>query len=152
MAKQSRGRCAFCGHETTKGSMTRHLAACPVRQSRVTDAEAAKPGKPVPLLHLRLQDGYGGSFWFDAEVRGAATLDDVDNYLRAIWLECCGHMSQFSLGGWGGREIPFGRKVDAVLADGVELTHIYDFGTESVTLVSPSAAAIPCRWALSRSS
>jgi hypothetical protein len=132
MAKQSRGRCAFCGHETTKGGMTRHLATCGVRQERVA---AAGSGKPEPLLHLRLQDGYGGSFWIDAEVSGAATMEDLDNYLRALWLECCGHMSKFSVGGWGGPEIPFGRKVDAALADGVELTHIYDFGTESVTLV-----------------
>lgn len=56
------------------------------------------------LVHLRMQDAYSGAFWFDAEVRGTATLTDVDSYLRAIWLECCGHMSRFSLEGWGSRE------------------------------------------------
>lgn len=112
--------------------MTKHLTACKVRQERFA---AARPGKPEPLLHLRMQDGYGGTFWLDAEVRGGATLADLDQYLRAIWLECCGHMSRFSAGGWRGREVPFGRRVDKAFADGVELTHIYDFGTESVTLV-----------------
>lgn len=132
MAKQPRGRCAFCGHETTKGSMSRHLAACPRRQAQVASAPG---GRPQPLIHLRMQDAYGGSYWFDAEVRGTATLEDVDSYLRAIWLECCGHMSRFSLGGWGGQEMSQRRRVDSVFADGVELTHIYDFGTESVTQV-----------------
>ena len=27
------------------------------------------------------------------------TSEDPDEYLRAIWLECCGHLSQFNIGG-----------------------------------------------------
>jgi hypothetical protein len=127
MAKQSRGRCLFCGHETTKGSMARHLAGCPQRQSAT--------GTPQTLVHLRIQDGYAGPFWLDVEVRGTATLGDVDKYLRAIWLECCGHLSKFSTGGWGSAEVARSRRVDAVFAEGVELTHIYDFGIESMTRI-----------------
>lgn len=64
-----------------------------------------------------------------------AKLKDVDRYLRAIWLECCGHMSRFSVGGWGGNEIAMSRKIEAVLAADMTLTHIYDFGTSSETLL-----------------
>jgi hypothetical protein len=130
MANQPRGQCAFCGHETTKGSMGKHLTSCPRRQEQVASAGS---GKPQTLIHLRVQDGYQGTYWFDAEVRGTATLDAVDEYLRAIWLECCGHMSKFTIGGWGGRDVSKSRRVDAVFTDGTELIHIYDFGTESLT-------------------
>ena len=27
------------------------------------------------------------------------TLADLDDFLRAIWLECCGHLSEFTIGG-----------------------------------------------------
>jgi len=37
-------------------------------------------------------------------MRGSATLAKLDDYLRAIWLECCGHLSKFTIGGWGGGE------------------------------------------------
>jgi len=37
-------------------------------------------------------------------MRGSATLTKLDDYLRAIWLECCGHLSKFTIGGWGGGE------------------------------------------------
>ena len=30
---------------------------------------------------------------------GSATLEELDHYLRTIWLECCGHLSQFTIGG-----------------------------------------------------
>ncbi len=132
MAKQPRGRCLFCGHETTKSGMGRHLATCPQRQEQIAQTGV---GKSETLVHLRIQDGYAGAFWFDAEVRATATLGDIDNYLRAIWLECCGHLSKFSVGGWGGKEVSKSRRVDAVFSDDVELTHIYDFGTESVTKI-----------------
>jgi hypothetical protein len=87
------------------------------------------------LYHLRAQDAWNGDFWIDLEVRGSATLKDIDAYLRGIWLECCGHLSQFSVGGWSGREIAKQRRVDAVFRGDIELTHIYDFGTSSETRI-----------------
>ena len=62
-------------------------------------------------------------------------MKDIDAYLRAIWLECCGHLSQFSVGGWRGQEIAKSRRVDAVFRRDIELTHIYDFGTSSETKI-----------------
>ncbi len=132
--KQSRGQCAFCGYETTKGSMSKHVATCPQRQAQTVSAEQTNR-KPEPLYHLRMQDAYDSNFWLDIEVRGSATLKDIDAYLRAIWLECCGHLSQFSIGGWQGREIAKSRRIDAVFQREVELTHIYDFGTSSETRI-----------------
>jgi hypothetical protein len=131
---QSRGQCAFCGYETTKGSMPKHLAVCPQRKAQMTSAEQAQR-KPEPLYHLRVQDAYASAFWLDLEVRGSAKLSDIDAYLRAIWLECCGHLSQFSIGGWRGEEIAKARRVDAIFRPDVELTHIYDFGTSSETRI-----------------
>ena len=68
-------------------------------------------------------------------MRGSATLKDLDSYLRAIWLECCGHLSRFSLGGWQGNEVSKNRRADEIFEPGVELTHIYDFGTSSLMLI-----------------
>lgn len=133
-AVQPRGRCMFCGYETTKGAMGRHIAKCPQRLELVAAADRSKR-KPETLHLLRVQDGYGPGFWLDLEVRGTATLKDIDTYLRAIWLECCGHLSEFLDGERGGDEISMTRKVDAVFKDGTELTHIYDFGTSSETKI-----------------
>lgn len=130
--KQSRGICSFCGYETTKGSMAKHMEACPQRKAQIASAEQSNR-KPEKLYYIRAQDAYGPEFWLDLEVRGSAKLKDIDSYLRAIWLECCGHLSQFSIGGWSGEEIALSRRVDAVFQAGVELTHIYDFGTSSET-------------------
>src|SRR5690348_3181860 len=117
--KQTKGTCVYCGHQTTKGGMTRHLASCPQRQAVIAAADG-KSGKAEPLYHLRVQDAYGGAFWLDLEMRGSAPLKELDHYLRAIWLECCGHMSRFSYGGWGTGEIAMRRKADEIFQPDVE--------------------------------
>src|SRR3990172_8965481 len=72
-------------------------------------------------------------FWLDLEMRGSATLEKLDAYLRAIWLECCGHLSKFTVGGWGGFDIGKARKADSIFEPGLVLRHLYDFGTTSET-------------------
>lgn len=118
--------------------MARHLPSCEARAEAVRAADQA-PGEDHPLLHLQVQDAWDGDYWLQLEMDGTATLKHLDQYLRAIWLECCGHLSQFTTDGWGGK-VAFGRKAADVLQPGSELTHIYDFGTESVTLIRAIAA------------
>jgi hypothetical protein len=131
--KQSRGNCAFCGYETTKGSMSRHLASCPQQQAQLTSTKSNQSAQP--LYYLRAQDAYGGDFWLDLEVNGSAPLKAIDTYLRAIWLECCGHLSEFSIGGWGGVKLAKTRRVGDVFSSAPVVTHIYDFGTSSETQI-----------------
>lgn len=132
--KQSKGKCGFCEREMTKAGLTRHLSSCVQRQEAI-EAAGRKRGAEQELYHLQVQDAWSSAFWLHLEMNGSARLQDLDDYLRAIWLECCGHMSQFSIGGWGGDEIPQSRRADQVFRPGLELTHIYDFGTSSETLV-----------------
>ncbi len=44
-------------------------------------------------------------------------------------------MSEFSFGDWTGDDIAMSTKVSRIFNPGVELTHIYDFGTSSKTLI-----------------
>lgn len=132
--KQSKGKCFYCGQAMIKSRMTKHLPTCPQRQELIRKAEHKRDGSET-LYHLRVQDAWRKEFWLDLEMRGSATLRDLDDYLRAIWLECCGHLSRFSIGGWHGEEIPKKKRADEVFEPGIELTHIYDFGTSSETLI-----------------
>lgn len=113
--------------------MAAHLQKCAKRQEAIAKAENGK-AEAQKLFHLRVQDAHAKDFWLDLEVRGSASLEDLDKYLRGIWLECCGHLSQFSFEAWSD-EISMKRKIEKVFEVGTELTHIYDFGTSSETLV-----------------
>jgi hypothetical protein len=132
--KQTRGTCYYCDNTYAKGGMIRHLRACSEREAAQAAAEASDRTSKT-LVHLRAEDAWGADFWLDLEVAGSTTLREIDEYLRAIWLECCGHLSRFSIDGWRGDEIPKSRRVDQVFGPDAEVTHIYDFGTSSETLL-----------------
>ena len=80
-----------------------------------------------------MQGAYAKEYWLDLEMIGSASLEQLDKYLRAIWLECCGHLSKYTIGGWGGTDIGKARKANSVFEAGLVLRHLYDFGTTSET-------------------
>jgi hypothetical protein len=126
------GTCAICGETITKRGVSKHLDKCPKWQETLVAAEASK--RPVETLwHLRVQDAYDKDFWLNLEIVGSASLDKLDKYLRAIWLECCGHLSKFTVGGWGGIDVGKARKANTIFEPGLVLRHLYDFGTTSET-------------------
>lgn len=126
------GTCVFCGETITRRGVSKHLDKCPKYQEALQSA--ASSSQPFETLwHLRVQDAANKDFWLDLEMNGSATLDKLDKYLRAIWLECCGHLSKFTIGGWGGLDIGNARKGDSIFEPGLVLRHLYDFGTTSET-------------------
>ena len=143
--KQTRGTCAFCGREMTKGGLSRHLATCPQRQEATIKANAQR-GRNQTIYHLQVQDAWNGDYWLHLEIRGAATLEELDHYLRAIWLECCGHLSAFTIGyttytqlfddGFSlGNDASMNISVQKLFEPGLQIPYEYDFGTTSELLI-----------------
>jgi hypothetical protein len=118
----------------TKGGLSKHFNSCSKRREIISSTDQ-KSGRTDTLYHLQVQDAWNKDYWLHLEMRGSASLADLDSYLRSIWLECCGHLSRFSVGGWGGHEFPMSNKVNQVFQPGIAVTHIYDYGTSSETLV-----------------
>jgi len=75
---------------------------------------------------------YLPEYWLHLKVASNSRLEDLDGFLRYIWLECCGHLSAFS---YQRSELGMGRKLKDVLRPGMELLHEYDFGTTTELLV-----------------
>lgn len=137
MSRQaSKGTCQFCHVAFGKAAMTRHLATCTARAS----AEAAISGKAAKaskLVHLLVEGREEPRYWMHLEVPAEATLTTLDKFLRDIWLECCGHLSQFEIAGITYASSPdpqFGdqsmrKQLGAILSPGMQFSHEYDFGT-----------------------
>ncbi len=136
MARQvSRGTCYFCKRILAKSGMARHLRACEARKAHEEEIRARK-GHETTLFHL-VADGYG-DYWLHLEMPAEATLHDLDSFLRDIWLECCGHLSAFTIGhmrfdshpdlDWGftqGMDVALGE----VLVPKLKFSYEYDFGS-----------------------
>ena len=53
---------------------------------------------------------YEPDYWLHLEAPASMTLEDLDNFLRGIWLECCGHLSMFDI---------YGRRYTQIFDDGM---------------------------------
>jgi hypothetical protein len=91
----SRGVCRFCQGEFAKNKITQHLKSCKARFAH----NAEHNGQEQRLLHLLVEGKYRPEYWMHLEVPAVATLSDLDDFLRTIWLECCGHLSDFTIDG-----------------------------------------------------
>ncbi len=132
--KQSKGTCSYCGNIYAKGGMKRHLDACSARKEAIANAEASGRASDS-LIHLRVEDLWDTDFWLDLEIRASATFEDLDFYLRAIWLECCGHLSEFKHSKGRSEEIPMSLPIGKGMSSSSDIIHIYDFGTSSETRI-----------------
>lgn len=126
----SQGKCNLCGKTVGKVAMTRHLTKC--------KAEHPDQGH-TRVFHL-LVEGYR-TYWLHIEMPAGAKLARLDKFLREIWLECCGHLSAFTIAGqrydvapendpWTGvKDKSMSAALESVLRVGDKFEHEYDFGT-----------------------
>jgi len=101
--------------------MVKHL----LKEHLKSDGEATKG-------RLIIVSSFAKRYYFAVDVKADAKLSVLDDFMRDIWLDCCGHMSAFSL---NGSELPMTMKISA-LPLGVAVMHKYDFGSTTTCQVT----------------
>ncbi len=142
--KTTKGQCFLCNGTFSKSGMTRHLQSCTAKYAAaVKEGPAGDKGKTRDCLLLQVEGRRLSQYWLFLEVPVAATLAELDLFLRNIWLECCGHMSMFNIHhesyGHPPSDVFDDRDMYVPLAKVVEtgeyFTYEYDFGsTTELTL------------------
>ena len=125
----TKGNCYLCGKYLAKSGVIKHLAAAH------TAAGAAV--QRCVLLKVEADD-----YWLYLDMADTASLKSLDDFLRKIWLECCGHMSCFYYlmknNGWYGggmQEIGMARKINTFRA-GDSFLYDYDFGSTTTLKIT----------------
>ncbi|GIV18670.1 MAG: hypothetical protein KatS3mg023_0421 [Armatimonadota bacterium] len=143
MAKQAqtKGCCSLCGAEYTRAGMSKHIIACaPEHFAQKFPSKASKKSVFLLVVH----GAFNPEYWMYVAVPATATLEDLDGFLRDIWLECCGHLSQFIINkvyyvderaltdSWiasSHEDRSMRTQLKEVLKKGKEFIHEYDMGT-----------------------
>jgi len=138
MTKQiSNGKCNLCGGTFSKAAMTKHLKECK-QKNGVSKTSLPKQGSgKTKSFHLVVEGRYSPDYWLCLEVPANAKLEALDDFLRGIWLECCGHMSAFTIEGQVYSVAPMDElndksmnvRLDKILELGMKFFHEYDFGS-----------------------
>jgi hypothetical protein len=92
----NKGICKFCEKSFIKGSMNRHLQACKERAAYLENLAKKEP-EVQKIFQIAIEDKYIPQYWLQVEMPADEELDTLDMFLRDFWLECCGHLSAFTL-------------------------------------------------------
>ncbi len=129
-------RCNSCGQVFGKVAIKKHLERCVVKEGKGNAADTI-------VFWIRVQGYYQKEYCMYLDISANASLNDLDQFLRDTWLECCGHLSMFKIGGDIYDSAPdlndgfyeshsMNAKLKNVLYEGLEFVHEYDFGSTTV--------------------
>ncbi|MBC8526979.1 MAG: hypothetical protein H8D22_09030, partial [Candidatus Cloacimonetes bacterium] len=96
MEIEDKGICRFCLKTFSGRGMQKHILFCKEKQRK--DAEEST-GTKNQKKYYYLKIWSFKPFWLYLEIDTNATLKELDQFLRGIWLECCGHLSEFEING-----------------------------------------------------
>ena len=122
MASGSNGNCYLCGVELGKTKMKNHIL-------KVHN----DPQGEEKCYLLKVEGVENKNYWLLIDIEVTDTLFELDQFLRDIWLECCGHMSAFYISRYEEIEMDLELSIFDV---GSKLLHEYDFGTTTETVIT----------------
>src|ERR1035438_2218297 len=132
--RPSVGTCCLCDGIFQKSAMARHLKKCTGPDVPPASAIAGE-AQPGPSFHLLVEGRYATAYWMHLAVPAEATLAELDRFLRFTWLECCDHLSGFTIGGNRYPCSPMGEldekripvRLNRVLEAGLKFSYVYDY-------------------------
>ncbi len=98
-ARSTIGICNFCKAEVIKGKMTQHLKFCKQRRKDIAARDADTTKQKTKLFSLLIEGRYNPQYWMHVELPASEPLETLDIFLRDIWVECCEHLSAFTIDG-----------------------------------------------------
>lgn len=135
----TRGECYLCGGIVDRKLMTKHLKLCLKKvESNLSDTLSTDR---VWMYHIFVEGVEDANYWMHLGVSTRAALYHLDDFLRHIWLECCGHLSAFEIKGeqylshcdnnslFRHQQHDMSVALARILAPRLEFTYEYDFGS-----------------------
>ncbi len=98
-ARSTLGICNFCKTEVMKGKMTQHLKSCKQRRKANAARDADTTKQKTKLFSLLIEGRYNPQYWMHVELPASEPLQTLDYFLRDMWVECCEHLSAFTIDG-----------------------------------------------------
>lgn len=127
MATATEGKCRLCGNQYSGRGMSRHLQTCLKRA-----APLGHPGSAgAEVFHIAVESAFISDYWLHLQAPASARFADLDDLLRKVWLECCGHLSGFGVRRGTDRSIDMDDRLGNVLEKGFRFSYTYDFGSST---------------------
>ena len=148
------GNCLYCSKSYPGITMTRHLESCEKRKNFYLEMnkkinKKSKEEQSNIVFLLSISSKYYPEYWMFVEVDGASKLKTIDKFLRDTWLECCGHLSMFTIKGqryesqldpipdpfFNENSKTMVQSTSSIFQPGINIDYVYDYGSSTELLL-----------------
>ncbi len=135
-SRVSRGTCMLCRRKFKHSEMSEHLGSCLQKHQAPAPSSTGNGTPAVKAFHLIVEGQHAPVYWMHLQARADGMLEHLDRFLRRVWLECCGHLSRFSIEERSYAIDPMEEYAEdtmepllgEVLRPGIKFSHEYDYG------------------------
>jgi len=114
----SEGKCLFCNERFSRKEIGKHLGKHLAGMEKTDSVIETNVYYHIVVESVEM--------FLHLLVKEDVKLKRIDKFLRDIWLECCGHLSEF---GVNKSKIPMNQYVGNVFEPKIKIYHNYDFGS-----------------------
>lgn len=148
MKIKTEGKCIGCNERYTPGKGSAHLLKCEGVLQSLRSQKKLEEGYLIRISWAEEPNMY----WMVVAIAKSLTLGDLDQFLRDAWLECCGHLSEFTIGGRhymshtesGNPSQSMKKQVGQVFSPGLEFEYVYDMGSSTELMLQVLEAFETC--------
>jgi predicted RNA-binding Zn-ribbon protein involved in translation (DUF1610 family) len=138
--QKTNGTCALCNRSFNKSAIKKHLESCIQKHPPKKKSPFPFPVEGKVFTILVEGSSFSHKYWLYLEVPSNSLLRRLDNFLRDTWVECCCHLSQFTIDGKryvseldeyfkGLNDKSMNYPLEKVLSVGKKFSYEYDFGS-----------------------
>lgn len=135
--KITTGTCIGCKEKFAAKQGRTHLKKCAGVAYFISTKGKSKEGF---LLRISWREERS-MYWMFVLAPKNLKLDDLDEFLRDEWLECCGHLSSFTINGesyssyedpdFGSEDLSTNKRIGPLFYPGLKIDYVYDFGSST---------------------
>ena len=125
-----KAKCYYCNKELTERTIKRHMKSCLEMKKAIEEKLDEKKGTRNQYI-ICLKSLYELNYCIYVSMDANLQLKHLDQFIRDIWVECCGHLSAFIIDGeyYNSDDVEMDISLDDILMAGEKFGYEYDFGS-----------------------
>lgn len=123
------GKCYYCNKELTEKTIKRHMKNCDEMKKKIEEL-SYQDKKQRNQFMISIKSKYDkNEYCIYLSIDENLSLLHIDQFLRDVWLECCGHLSAFKIKGKIYQDYSMDTRIKDILAVNEKFEYEYDFGS-----------------------
>lgn len=124
-----KGKCYYCNKELTEKTIKRHMKNCSEMKKKIEELSDGNKKQRNQFI-VAIKSKYDkNDYCIYLSIDENLGLLHIDQFLRDVWLECCGHLSAFKIKGKIYQDYSMDTRIKDILNVNEKFEYEYDFGS-----------------------